>query len=84
MTKWPPIISKAFPALTQVMLKLSITILFTAPFALSPPRLIRLLTALAVQSAYNIDILLSITRRLPFLLHILRPILGVTVRFLAR
>jgi hypothetical protein len=84
MPELPSITSQAFPALTKALLKFSITILFTAPSVLSREWLIRLLTALAVQSARNIEILLSLTNRLPLLLHLLRPILTATIRFLAR
>jgi hypothetical protein len=83
MPQLPSITSKAFPALTKALLKFSITILFTAPPVLLRQWLIRLLTAVAIQSACKIEILLSFTKRLPLLLHILRPILAATIRFLA-
>jgi hypothetical protein len=83
MPELPSITSKAFPTLAKVLLKFSITTLFTAPSVLSREWLIRLLTALAVQSACNIGILLSLANRSPLLLHVLRPIFTATIRFLA-
>jgi hypothetical protein len=84
MPELPSITGKAFPALSKALLKFSITILFTAPTVASRQWLIRRLTALAVQSACHIEILLSLANRRPLLLHLLRPILAATIRFLAR
>jgi hypothetical protein len=84
MPELPSITSKVLPALTKALLKFSITVFFTVPSVLSREWLIRLLTALALQSARNIEILLSLTNRLPLLLRLLRPILAATIRFLAR
>jgi hypothetical protein len=84
MPELPSSTGKAFPTLTKALVKFSITILFTAPSVLSREWLIRLFTALAVQSAGTIEILLSLTNRSPLLLHLLRLILAATIRFLAR
>jgi hypothetical protein len=84
MPELPSITSKAFLALAKALLKFSITILFTAPSVFSSEWLIRLLTALAVQCARHIAILLPLTNCSPSLLQLLWAILTATIRFLAR